>query len=909
MLPFPKCGSSRRSKAISGRPPPLETSLLKFRRPVTWRKGKSPPAAAAPNLPPSGPLANRRLEQLILQARAVLLFERLWRLLAPPLMVIGAFVCLSWTGIWFEAPHWARGLGVLCLAAGVLAALLPVLKFRFPSRKDALTRLDQVSDRALRPAAILEDRPANAAGDLATRAFWNLHRRRAEHAIASLRTGPPSPRLADLDRYALRAAILVGLVATAFIAGPERYGRLAAAFDWSLDGFSGGGRRLDAWIDPPAYTGKPPIVLRGDASASGAVQKIEAPTGSVVVIRSSGGRPAIEVQGALEAPKDKAAGPAKTTDDFETKLVLRGDARLKLGAYRGPDGAFDLIAIPDKPPSIELTDAPAANARGSLTLKYRMADDYGVISAEAVFSSPSDEDGKPFQRSLADPPQTALVLPAGGGSSGEALTIADLSEHPWAGARVRLTLTARDEGGNEGKSPPVELVLPEKPFSKPLARALAEQRRNLVLAPDDKARVATALDALMIAPDVFDTSSGVYLGLRTASQRLAASKKDADLMEIADYLWAMALQIENGDLSEAERDLRAAEQQLREALQRDAPADEIQKLSENLRAAMDKFVREFAQKQKQDGEADSPQMKGRGRAISPKDLQAMLDKMQAMARAGDSAEAQKMLEQLQNILENLQMARPRKADPRARELSRAIDELGQMSKEQQDLRDETYQSGESARRQQRRQRGEMGASRLPFEDPADNMEDNADGGNEAAPPNVPNAPDLARRQQALRDKLDKLNKQLKQMGQGENGLNDAQDAMGEAQRALGQGSRNTETAVDAQGRALESLRQGAQKLGENMRKQGEGEPSESAQGEGEGEGQGEDGQTGQEGSADPLGRGPSGAERNPSARYNPLGVPAAQRVHRVLEELRRRLGDPARPREELDYLERLLRRY
>lgn len=824
-------------------------------------------------------------------------------------MVIGAFVCLSWTGFWFEVPHWARAAGTLCLAVGVLAALLPALKFRFPSRKEALARLDRVSDHALRPAAVLEDRPANAGGDPTTRAFWNLHRRRAERSIAALRTGAPSPRLADLDRYALRASIIVGLVATAFLAGPERYARLAAAFDWRLDGFSGGGHRLDAWIDPPAYTGKTPIILRADASASGSPQRIEAPTGSIVVIRWSGGPPAIEVEGALETPKENPETPAKAKDVPATQLVLRGDARLKLGAYgAGPAVAFDFIGVPDKPPSIELTDEPAANARGSLTLKYRMADDYGVISAEAVFSNPSDRDGKPFKRSLVDPPQAALVLPAGAGG-GEAQTIVDLSEHPWAGARVQLTLAAHDEGGNEGKSPPIEVVLPEKPFAKPLARALVEQRRNLVLSPDDKARVATALDALMIAPDAFGTSAGVYLGLQVASQRLASAKKDADLIEIADYLWAMALQIENGDLSEAERDLRAAEQQLREALQRDAPAEEIQKLSENLRAAMDKFVREFAQQQKQNGEPDSPQMKGRGRAISPKDLQAMLDKMQALARAGDSAEAQKMLEQLQNILENLRMARPRKSDPRARELSRAIDELGQMSKEQQDLRDDTYQSGESERRRQRRQRGEMGASRLPFEDPEDSLDDNSEGDNEATPPNAPNAQELARRQQALQDKLDRLNKQLKQMGQGEPGLNDAQDAMGEAQRALGQGSRGAGTAVEAQGRALESLRQGAQKLGENMRKQGEGEPSESAQDEGEGEGQAEDGQSGQEGSGDPLGRNRSGGERNQGARYNPLGVPAAQRVHRVLEELRRRLGDPARPREELEYLERLLRHY
>ena len=34
-----------------------------------------------------------------------------------------------------------------------------------------------------------------------------------------------------------------------------------------------------------------------------------------------------------------------------------------------------------------------------------------------------------------------------------------------------------------------------------------------------------------------------------------------------------------------------------------------------------------------------------------------------------------------------------------------------------------------------------------------------------------------------------------------------------------------------------------------------------------------------------------------------------QRAREILEELRRRLGQPTRPNEELDYIERLLRRF
>ena len=150
-----------------------------------------------------------------------------------------------------------------------------------------------------------------------------------------------------------------------------------------------------------------------------------------------------------------------------------------------------------------------------------------------------------------------------------------------------------------------------------------------------------------------------------AFDQLNAAHNDSDLVEVANYLWQMALRIENGDLSDAERDLRAAEQQLRDALRRNAPEDEIRKLGENLRAAMDKFLQELAEQQNDADRHNEPAPAGKGRAVTAKQLQAMLDKMQDMMRSGDSANAQKMLEQLQDILENLRVAQPRKADPQS----------------------------------------------------------------------------------------------------------------------------------------------------------------------------------------------------------------------------------------------------
>src|ERR1700730_17521546 len=845
--------------------------------------------------------ANPRLERLAAKARAIVLFERAWRIVLPPLVVFGFFACVSWTGLWLDAPHWVRGLGVLALVLGLVVALLPLREFRLPARKEALDRIDHVSGLASHPASVIDDRLGNGTSDPATRALWNLHRRRAEQAVALLRTGGPSPRMGDLDRYALRGAVLVALIATGFVAGPEKYARVAAAFDWRFDASPRKDYRIDAWIDPPAYTGKPPVVLNLGGNQN--PQQIEAPSGSIVFIHAPGGNLDMEVKGALvEAAKDSntdtqasltasgsaAAKPSNSKRDGngETRLVLRGDATLTLGHSGAPLGAFDLHAILDQPPSIALTEAPRVNARGSMTLKYSVADDYGVTGAEARFAKPVLPGGLPTTRSLVDPPHIPLLLPPPPDLGGEAETTGDLSEHPWAGARVEMTLTARDEGGNEGSSDPVEITLPQKPFVKPLARALAEQRRNLVLVPEDKARVANAFDALMIAPEKFDTGAGIYLGLRVAFDRLNAAHSDANLVEVADYLWQIALRIENGDLAEAERDLRAAEQQLRDALQRNAPEDEIRKLADNLRAAMDKFLQELAAQQNdQDHRNNSASLDGRGRSISPKELQRMLDQMQEMLRSGDSANARKLLEQLQNILENLRVAWPRKADPRAGEMSRALDELGQMSQDQQDLRDETYRSGQAERHRQREERGQLGLPGQPTLGDIfgpDGDKDASEGGfdrqgndqgsgakNGTSPrAGQTNDADLAMRQKALRDRLGNLQKHLDEAGAGANGLVGAQNAMRDAENALGQGPSGTDGAVDAQGRAAEALREGAQKLAETMR----GETGGSRAGEEAGEaqdGRGPPGRFGDAEGTDPLGR-PAESLRgfDPSPRFH-----------------------------------------
>ena len=132
--------------------------------------------------------------------------------------------------------------------------------------------------------------------------------------------------------------------------------------------------------------------------------------------------------------------------------------------------------------------------------------------------------------------------------------------------------------------------------------------------------------------------------------------------------------------------------------------------------------------------------------------------------------------------------------------------------------------------------------------------------------------------------------------------------MKDAEDALSQGQDGRGEAVDEQGKALDNLRKGAKKLSDAMQ-QGDGDPNGQDQSDKEGQGQQGSQEGQQSGDADPLGRPRGGNPFNSNSKFDPLGIPAAQRAQQVLEELRRRLADPSRSQEETDYLERLLRPY
>ncbi|MCB1475111.1 MAG: TIGR02302 family protein [Rhodobiaceae bacterium] len=791
------------------------------------------------------------------RAKFAIIWEQVWPPLASFLCVTGLFLAVSWAGLWLHAPFFLRVALVFGFAVAALLALLPLRHLRVPDRQAILARLDRFSARPHRPVMALADRPVGLDAAEAD-PLWQAHLMRTRRRLGPVSAGMPSPGMPRRDPWALRALVLLVAIAAFVQAGDQRGIRVAAAVAGPM-GASILPGRMDAWISPPAYTGRVPILL--DETVTGAV---DVPEGSRFVLRSERQGIGVTFHPEQGEPEQISRADEKgATAEFGYELTSDGTLAVDLGGrtiHRWP-----VAVIADEAPTIRLTSAPSLSPGGALELNYAVSDDYGVVAAAAETSLPDDAAARGADP-LIPAPAIDLVLPKAQTRAGDARTMRDLRDHPWAGVPVRLTLKASDAAGQSGFSEPVDIVLPSRPFSRPLARAIVEQRRTLALDRASTERVARALRALTIAPEKHIDSVPVYLGINTAYWRLRNARSDDDLRGVVDYLWEVALAIEDGALSLAARNLRDIQEQLKQALQNGASDEEIRRLMDELRQAMAEFMNELARQAGDPQNLPELSQEQMQQSMSPQDLDRLMDQIEQLARSGARDAAQELLNQLQNMMNNLQMARPGQPSQQQQDMAKTLEELGDLMRRQQELMDQTFNMDRPGQQDgQGEQQGENGQGQ---------------GDREA----------LAQQQQALRDALNDLMAKMRERGQNpEQGMGEAGQEMGEAQGNIGEN--RLDDAVDNQGRALDKLRSGAQSMMSQLQSQM------AQQGPGTGIGRAP---------TDPLGR-----PRDQRGTDMGLGVKTpevfdAEQARRILEELRRRLSEPSMPSSERNYLERLI---
>ncbi len=783
-------------------------------------------------------------------ARLVLFWEELWPALLPVLAPAFLVAVASLFGLWRVIPAWAHtSLLVLAAATTAVAAYRYCRDLKWPTRRDALARLEQDGELAHAPLQALEDRPFAAS---APSALWRAHQAAMKKRAAGARLKGPRATADERDPWSLRFAapglLLVALVA----AGDERSMRLGEALHPG-SALAGGVAVVDLWIEPPTYTGKAPVyLLRAGDAIDGARAQVDAPAGSIVVAQASQGRafrlsfrtPTEEIKGA----EDKAAS-RKT-------LTLKDSGLLRL-RHGGREGRWPVGAIPDSAPAARFIETPSTTDDARLAIAVVVEDDYGVAGATLKLRLDRDQE-RPLDSPAFDEEtireQRVITLDGIAGKSGERRFDLDLQSDPWAGLVVIASLVVADGAGQTGATGETTFRLPAKPFFNPLARVVVEQRQTLAVAPKDWRRAGRSFDALTIAPDRFYKKATDYLLMRTAFWRVMRQDGEGFQSAVEEF-WPLALQLEDEALELSRRRLEAAQDALRSALERGASEEEIARLVEELRDAMREYLQALAESGQRMAEDDGAD----GEMINPGDLDDMLDSIRDLAGAGAQSAARQALSDLESILNNLRLSsrgggkgsgQGQAGEGQGGAAGKAGDLIGR----QRDLANRSFERGQSP---------------------------GAAGG------------DLAREEDGLAGDVSRLLDDLKidggldPDGEGAKALSEALKEMRDAESALN--ADNFDAAGTSMERAIASLRDGAQALAEAR--------AQAAQA----------GRNGERGPAlDPLGR-PMGDAYGAGVKVPEVWD--AQRAREVLEELRRRLSDGKRSEEEIKYLERLLQRF
>ncbi|MDB5492298.1 MAG: hypothetical protein JWO78_2147 [Micavibrio sp.] len=724
-------------------------------------------------------------------------------------------------------------------------------RLQLPRYNDVTRRIEDDSELRHRPLSNLDDRLANPAPGR-TEELWSFWQRHLLPTLKLLRLPKPHAVMPQLDPFALRGAAVMVLIAAMVMAGPTWRLRISHGMLPVVPSFM----KTDAetvvlWVTPPPYTGMPQMVLKG----AGSRDKIfTLPEGSVIKARVSGwlGQPSLAFDHADYPMESLGKG------NYGLEKIAEASATLTVKQMLLPRASWKIDFVPDKPPTISRKGEPQPQAKGEIKIPLTVQDDYGVETVTAHITLAPDTIAAPpigtpvdDTRNVVSPPKVAMDF----------TPQFDLAWHPWAGMKVVMDLEAKDHKGQVAAIKGLTITLPERAFRHPLAQKMISLRKRLMWSPEASAdNVGYELEQIMIRPSLYQGDKGIFLSLRSMSSHLIRNNTPEEVAKVVAQLWDTALHIEDGNFSVAQRDLRNAQNALQNALRdpKTTPA-QIAQLMDDVRQAMMAYLKEtFRELQKKmaenGGDPNALNPQNFMKMINPDALAAMLDKMQAQAMSGDRNAAQQMLSQMQKMMDALDPSNMSGEMPKdMQEMAEQVAQMQKLIEQQKALLEQT----------KKEEQPDKEASKAEQE-------------------NIRKA--LTNLMSSAADKL----------GDVPEGMGKAELEMRGSTMALGDGK--PVASVPHQEQAIKDLSEGQQqmskKLGERMQQMmmfsfGQGR-------------------------TDPLGRPMQEGENGQPGQGSKVKIPdqaERKKIQDILEQLRKKSGELARPDYELDYYHRLMRQF
>ena len=735
----------------------------------------------------------KRIARLTFRARALLVWERFAPVLAFGVAAVLLFMAASFAGIWERIGDPWRLIGLLVALWCFGKALWRARTVKRPSASEAARRVEHDSG--------LEHRPFDSVQDTAARtpntdtALWDAHSAKAATAAASALAARARPALAPIDTYYARFIVPCLVVLALMVGTGDNFERLRRSIHPSwMSALDARTAKFDAWIDPPDYTGRPPVYFKTKS-------QLKAPAGSELVARVNGvkdvPRLLIVENGRSRRVPITRLGPTS----FEARTVLTQSAKARWRIGSAPK-LWRIEIEADTAPKVSWNEDPTAGPRDTLDFAYDLTDDFGVTSLSLALQRVND-----LARAGVEPAETETIeLSLGSETVRDAKATAEqlnLTKHKWAGEKVVARLIARDFKGQVGASEPRTVIVPDKIFISPIAKAAVENRALLLAAkgmvyapvpildprvyprftgplpqtrieraPGSVKRVALLLDIVTDSPVGAFKDPVVYMGLKNVQSRVEQAREMDDLSDAPEDLWLIAMRAEFGPLGNAKEAMQRAEHALRDGIARRARQREIDTLFTRYNDAVERYM-EFLMQSATTVDGDG---NGGGGDRNADEIQALLDAIEEANRLGDTEGARRALAQLAELLENMQIQLTKGGEGEGGEsddglsddVKEALENLADTIGEQRELQDETR---EAQKAQESQEQQDSGGSPNEGQDGAltagsdPNVSGEGQDGEPDSAQDTPATPEqLAQNQAALSSAIDALEEALKNAG-------------------------------------------------------------------------------------------------------------------------------------------------
>lgn len=636
-----------------------------------------------------------------------------------------------------------------------------------PHTDDVDRRLEKNSSFRRGQIRTIEDRLANPQ-KRATRELWDKGQKQMLQTIPGLHKPELRPLMIKLDPRALRFAVILLFISAVLVAGSDWQRRLwSGIIPVTPSYILSQGRSDELWITPPEYTNIPglhitgsglsepvkipedsqikirtystlgdyfpPGLTMGDKTLSlpalgdglyGLETAIApSPSDSIRITQMLITRADWKYEYIPDTPPNlRSDVPEESDQESEEKITSAEEQEQFLEEFalnseknekENEEHAEEKLDLPPSPQSpdekiekeeeIEEASGPyEVLPNGQIRFPLIVQDDYGVTDLTMTMRLDPMVTEKPRGK---EETETRPVMSSAGVEM-KVQPIYDLTGHTWAGLPVLFEFSVKDHKNQQAALAPLSLTLPEREFKHPVARLLIALRKKVAWSPGNNFKeIASELEAVLSAPDLFHDDIVVYLAIRTASSRLfyTNDKSKDEIEKAADsvikLLWETAISIEDGNLSVAVRNLRQVQKELENALRDpNTSPEEIARLMDKLRESMLEYFIELSRElEKRMAESEDIPMlnpEDLSKMIDPEALSGMMDQLESDLQSGDRDAAREKLSQLQNLLDLMD---PSMEAPLPEDMQMAmegINELQQLIESQEALRDQTQKQAD-----------------------------------------------------------------------------------------------------------------------------------------------------------------------------------------------------------------------